>query len=330
MYKKELSIIIPMYNSEKYIERCIESLIHQINNKIEIIVIDDGSTDNSVKKCQKYINSKLIKYIKKKNGGVSSARNEGLKFASGQYIMFVDSDDYLESNSINNVLKFALNNDLDIVKFDYYLVNNSNRRKYSNKFLNKQLIIGKNDFNILYDFLINTYYLSSCCTQIVKRSLFKNIKFPEDIIYGEDYNVNLGLYSKAKSFGYYPEFVYAYYSNNQSATKSKNINQLENKFLSCQKCYYKLLNFDYLESVNNGIYNSYKRYYNELKKCLDEIIIYGSKKDSNIYYNLFINDKNIKHYLDISKQTKLKSFNYYYIWLKIINRIESFVKRVIR
>ena len=101
---KKISFIIPIYNSEKYIEKCIRSIIDQKYKEIEIICINDGSTDNSeviIKKIQK--NDSRIILISKPNGGVSSSRNIGIENASGDYVMFIDSDDYLENSYLYNL-----------------------------------------------------------------------------------------------------------------------------------------------------------------------------------------------------------------------------------
>ena len=111
-----LSIIVPIYNSEKYLENCLKSICYPISNEIEIILINDASTDNSIKICnifkKKFKNIKLINL--KKNKGVSYSRNVGIKISSGEYLCFVDSDDELLPKSLNNIL-------YHVNKFDYNL-----------------------------------------------------------------------------------------------------------------------------------------------------------------------------------------------------------------
>ena len=98
----KISVIVPVYNTEKYIEKCLQSILSQTMNDIEIIVVNDGSTDNSenvIKQIEKNNNTKIqIKYFKKENGGLSDARNYGVKKATGKYISFIDSDDYIDKN----------------------------------------------------------------------------------------------------------------------------------------------------------------------------------------------------------------------------------------
>ena len=102
MDEKLVSIIIPIYNSEKYLKKCIDSILEQKYNNLEIILINDGSTDNSGKICDRLaIEDKRIKVIHKLNEGVSIARNKGLEMAKGEYIFFIDSDDYIDENTLS-------------------------------------------------------------------------------------------------------------------------------------------------------------------------------------------------------------------------------------
>ena len=145
------SIIIPVYNSEKYLKTCIESVQKQSLKNLEIILVEDKSTDSSRKTCnffiKKYNNIKLI--IHKKNYGVSSSRNEGIEAAVGKYIIFIDSDDYLLSNSLKNIENLVLKNDnLDIILLNSHftkLGNNLIRSKnvFKNTIVSKKKIIEK-------------------------------------------------------------------------------------------------------------------------------------------------------------------------------------------
>ena len=111
-----VSIIVPIYNTEEYIDKCVESIINQTYKEIEIILIDDGSTDNSPILCDKWEEKdKRIHVIHLKNGGVSRARNIGLKNANGKYISFIDSDDYVESNFIEVMIEEFMKEKADIV-----------------------------------------------------------------------------------------------------------------------------------------------------------------------------------------------------------------------
>lgn len=118
--KKLISVMVPVYNVAPYITNCLESLIHQTYTNLEIILVDDGSTDNSLEICQEYAKKdKRIKVIHKENGGLSTARNAGLDVATGDYYSFVDSDDYISTRFYEIMLNVALEHSADIVECDY-------------------------------------------------------------------------------------------------------------------------------------------------------------------------------------------------------------------
>ncbi|MGN1327029.1 MAG: glycosyltransferase family 2 protein, partial [Clostridia bacterium] len=146
----KVSVIVPIYNVEKYITKCLESLANQTLEDIQIILVNDGSTDNSGKIAKEYADkySNII-YLEKENGGLSDARNYGLKYATGDYISFVDSDDYVNKELYSNLINY-MNNDYDMVKFNIVKVNIEGKKiseNYSPVFDNKT---GEEAFEILY------------------------------------------------------------------------------------------------------------------------------------------------------------------------------------
>ena len=117
-----VSVIIPVYNVEKYLEECIDSVLAQTYQNIEIILVDDGSTDSSGLICDRYAEKNTnISVIHQKNSGLSAARNSGLNKANGDYIYFLDSDDYISADAIEKLFSIAENDKSDIVFFDAYL-----------------------------------------------------------------------------------------------------------------------------------------------------------------------------------------------------------------
>ncbi|MGN7228726.1 glycosyltransferase family 2 protein [Priestia megaterium] len=126
-----VSIIVPVYNVQEYVERCIKSIIHQTYTNIEIIVVNDGSTDDSINILRKASqNDHRITIINKENGGQASARNLGLEKSNGEFILFVDSDDYLAKNTVQACVQKAEIEDCDLVIFDYYNVNHKGDTQY--------------------------------------------------------------------------------------------------------------------------------------------------------------------------------------------------------
>jgi len=116
----KVSIVIPIYNVENYVRKSIESVIYQTESDIEIILVDDGSTDSSGKICDEYASQdSRIRVIHKKNGGLSSARNAGVKIATSEYVMFLDGDDYLKNSAVERLYHTALEYPSDFVQFLY-------------------------------------------------------------------------------------------------------------------------------------------------------------------------------------------------------------------
>lgn len=176
MNKKDISIIVPIYNAEKYLNKCIDSIINQSKKELEIILINDGSTDNSETIIKKY-NDKRIKYFKNKNQGIGKTRNFGIEKATGKYIMFLDSDDFLELNACEKMFEKAEKDKLDIVICDYYRYFDNGKKEEIKlpNFKNSSL---KDNPNIICEHL-------SPWAKIYKTDLLKNnnIKFVENLKY---------------------------------------------------------------------------------------------------------------------------------------------------
>ena len=172
----KISVIVPVYNASKFLNECIDSLINQTYKNIEIILVNDGSSDNSLEICQSYNDNRIIA-IDKKNGGVSSARNKGLKKASGDIITFLDSDDFLELDAIENINNLFNKHNPDVLRFNYKILNGEVQKIDSkllgfNKNLQEEFLKG----NIpAYVHLI-----------AVKKEMIDNLTFDENLIMMED------------------------------------------------------------------------------------------------------------------------------------------------
>lgn len=178
----KVSIIVPVYNVEKYLPKCLDSLVNQTLKDIEIIVINDGSPDHSQDIIDKYAKkySKKIRAFKKDNGGLSDARNYGLKRAKGEFILFVDSDDYIDENACEKLYNKAISDNYDIVLFKYYIVYPKSKKLMNvlNEYKDKNNISKK-------EYLLST---PSACNKLFKTKFLIDNKFsfPIGIIY-EDY-----------------------------------------------------------------------------------------------------------------------------------------------
>ena len=216
----KLSIIIPIYNGESFIERCLESIICQNNGKIEVYLIDDGSIDNTAKICANYTSKySYIYYFYKQNGGVSSARNLGLEKITGDFVWFVDIDDEITDNAINEVF---LSQGADLTICNFYKVN---QQKKLIDLKNEEGILQIEDLNKFFTNYVFTYKLANGpLNKIYKTELIKKHKlsFDEHLKIGEDYTFNLLYYKHIKKVEFKKAPIYLYYHTEGSAMNSKN------------------------------------------------------------------------------------------------------------
>lgn len=194
--ENKVSVVIPIYNAEKFLEQCLSSVINQSYQNLEIILVNDGSTDNSKIICEKFKEQdNRIKLINKSNGGVSSARNEALLgqgIINGKYLAFMDSDDWLEKDYIKTLVQNLEDNsaDLSICNYKWEKRNNKN---FTNKHENK--LVFNNNYEIVNEFFTANNFMGSLWCKLLKTELVKGLKFNENIFYGED---AMFLYEYAK------------------------------------------------------------------------------------------------------------------------------------
>lgn len=143
-YEPKISVIIPVYNVEKYIRQCLESVINQTYKNLEIIIVNDGTKDNSMKIVEEYLSDERIKIINKENGGLSSARNRGMEEATGEYIYFLDSDDWIELNTIEILVENSKG--VDIVGANFFYWDEIQKIKEKNKELLEENIIKRGEY----------------------------------------------------------------------------------------------------------------------------------------------------------------------------------------
>lgn len=211
MDKNEMiSIIVPVYNKEQYIKKCLDSLINQTYENIEIIIINDGSTDDSEKIIKEY-DDKRIKYYKNKNQGIGKTRNYGIEKSQGNYIMFVDIDDYIDKNACEILLKKAKTNNNDIVITNYY---NVEKDKITKNNIEK---ITKHSINEEKDILLKVNLAP--WNKIYKKELIisNNIKFEENLKY-EDAVFVIEALIKANNIGQIDDYLYYYVIHEESET----------------------------------------------------------------------------------------------------------------
>ena len=195
-YKNQkISVIVPIYNTYKYITDCLNSLTKQTLKEIEIILINDGSNNRTIKKINPYLNDKRIILINQNHKGISVTRNNGLEFSNGEYISFVDSDDYIEYNAYEILYNLAKKDNLDIIEFKHISFSDKRNQKLIENDINQKGEINyniKKHWNKMRIELWNKIYKS----EIIKKN---NIKFIPDL-YGEDLCFNYMIIPRIKKF----------------------------------------------------------------------------------------------------------------------------------
>lgn len=225
-----ISVIIPIYNGEKYIEKCLNSVLKSKSKDYEVILVNDGSTDNTEKICKKFeIENINIKYIYQHNSGVSVARNLGISISEGEYLLFLDCDDYLLNNWFE-VCKKALsanNFNVDILFFDYYSKHNSEERNRIQLFygVNNNEIANEIKKKYLYSDLLNAPWAKLFNKKFIKK---KNIFFPNGIKIGEDAIFIGNLLLNNANIAYSSSAFFIYIINESSASYS-NVDSFSDK-----------------------------------------------------------------------------------------------------
>lgn len=225
MSKNKITVIVPIYNKEKYIEECINSLTNQTLQEIEIICINDGSTDNS-KKIIESISKKepKIKIINQKNKGPGHARNQGLKNAKGEYIAFIDADDWIEQNTLENLYKKAKKDNSDLVLFnaiEHLPENKTRKRIYYPETIEKPF-----NYQTKKDIVMNNYLI--VCTKLHKRKFLENnqIQFLNQGLF-EDVYFHIKSTIKAEKISYINEILYNYRRTQKNTRQTQSLKSKE-------------------------------------------------------------------------------------------------------
>lgn len=303
-----ISIVIPVYNVEKYIEECLDSIINQTYDNIEIILIDDGSTDNSGNLCDEYARKdKRIKVVHKKNAGASDARNKGIALSTGKYIAFVDADDLIHKNYIRILLEIIREKLADIAVGGYSLFQDKKEcqdKLFDKNYLSETEILSDKH---LYDdsFIKNeTMILTVPWGKLFKKELWEGIEYPVGKI-NEDTFTSYKVMENAKRVAFLKEPIYYWRNNPDSVTRSK----FSLKYLHGLEAFQEQLEYfkykkkqRYIEIVYDAYRDWFFWSYNEMKKANMDY-----KKELRPYYEYMRN--NIRHI----KLTKSIGF---YKWLK--------------
>ena len=296
----KISIIIPIYNSEKYLEKCLESVTTQSFKNIEILLINDGSTDNSLNICYKFEKKdSRIKIITKENSGVSGARNIGILNSVGEYIVFVDSDDYCQSNMIESIIKNINENELLIFSYNKVMKNKEinysagkidiNKNNIEEKIVNEDRIGG---------YLWNKVFKSS----IIKENKIKfdsNITFCEDLLFVFEY------VQKIEKIVYLEDTLYNY----RIRKGSKTSNMFSKKNISMLNVYSSLIDLTKNDNIKENLKFNYLMMFYQFRNYYNL---------TDIRNDILKEESEIQKKQSIKKKIKLKLIkNFPQIYLKL-------------
>lgn len=281
-YKPLISVIVPVYKVEKYIHKCIDSLIHQTYANLQILLVDDGSPDNCGKICDDYAKKdNRIEVIHKKNGGLSDARNVAIKQAVGEYIGFVDSDDYISKDMYENLYNLISQNDADVSICNFYnVIKNKNIPKNE-----ENTIKIYNKIEILKEILIDKNVQSYAWNKLYKKDLFDNITYPVGKKY-EDIGTTFYIFEKCNKIVVTgkPMYFYLYRDDSIVNTNSEQtiidyIDIIVERYDYIKKKYPELekYNEEYLNKILQTANNDAKKLKVVSNKCKEKIKLLEEK-----------------------------------------------------
>ena len=236
MENPKISVIVPVYNADKYLHRCVDSILAQTFTDFEVLLVNDGSTDNSGDICDEYAElDSRVRVFHKENGGVSSARNLGLDNAIGEYVMFIDSDDFQEPKCVEMLLTESLKNNSHMSFGDFYIVNHTKKKIVRQLAKSKDLFIKG---------LLSGYIHGSVCNKLFSMEIIRkcNIRFLEDLIMWEDLYFVLVYTLRCDTIAYVNAPIYNYYRDNKQAITRQggSLRTIKNKLYVAEKISHRL------------------------------------------------------------------------------------------
>ena len=261
-----ISIVIPIYNAEKYLEECLNSIKNQTYKNIEVIMVNDGSKDNSETICKRFSEDDTrFRYFTKVNGGVSSARNLGLDNVKGEYITFIDADDWIAEKHLELLINSIKKTNSDIGVSSYKEFNNKDTyyiRVYTKQ--EKNLLnfekMNRDKFLSLFPKLMSANVcFNNAVSKLFRKDLVKNLRFDTSIKYGEDLDFYFRLYLNVDSISYVDELTYVYRIHGDSTTSNFNQEHAEQELTIFKQMYEKIQEIG-LPTIH---------YFNKLKKLLE-------------------------------------------------------------
>lgn len=320
--KNMVSIIIPVYQAELFLEETIKSVIKQTYKEWELLLINDGSTDGSLAICNKYaIKDKRIHAYHKKNGGQSSARNYGLSLAKGQYIYLMDNDDTINKDAIATLVNLIEENQTDIVACSYNIVNERGENSHTQHSMTKHILNNYNGMKRFLERTIDVYVW----TKLYKREFLQNNKISfEEHRSDEDFLFNIQTFSKANGIVYYDYPIYQYKERDNSTCRQfprKKLYQYINDTLYRTNKIEQIIKYNYPELINLAKRQTIDYMFRLIGAIIENNGDYSKTKFHTIINNIKKNKLQVikeRHYWNMSYigvilATTMHSYIYYII-----------------
>jgi len=300
-----ITIIIPVYNVEKYLRKCLDSVLNQTYKHLEILLVNDGSTDCSKTICDEYKkNDRRIVLINQSNKGLSEARNTGLKHMKGKYLFFLDSDDYIENNTIEAMYELMIESKSDMVMCDFVEIDASTGEKKSSIPIKSELLSSKKYLENFYK--KNSWKYQIACNKLYKSSLFDNVLFPKGLKY-EDCHIAHQIGFKCKRIYTTNLILYNYVilRNGSITTTNKNIFSYDTFLFLNDRCLFFYNNNE--NRLLNKAFREYQLYF------LNRIPYVDIKSNKDNYVTQF-NDTYNKISMNLSLWNKSSTYHHS-LWL---------------
>lgn len=289
-----ISIVIPVYNAEKYLGGCLNSIQNQTYKNFEVILVNDGSIDNSESICKSFVETDTrFRYYLKGNGGASSARNFGLNHVTGDYITFIDADDWVEENHLEVLINNIKENNSDMAVSSIKKFDNSNNfyfRVYSNeeKYLLNYNKLNRVEFLVILPKLIpanNSYKVA--VSKLFKKELVTDVRFDESIVYGEDLEFFFKIYNNINSISYIDEVTYVYRLHDERSSSKFGQLHMEQELAIYKKMYERieelgLPTIHYVNTLRNLL--DYRKDYLDNRDLYNEYVEFLEKIEKKITY----------------------------------------------
>ena len=306
----KVSVIVPVFNAAEYLDECLRSIISQTYKNLEILLIDDGSQDNSGEICDRYEEmDDRITVVHQDNQGVSNARNKGLEMASGQLITFVDSDDTIDPEMISILYNDLINGQVDIAICSYRTFGGNHAEDIGNS--GKKYVFSKEE--AIDNLVLGRYFIGGLCTKLYRADMIRNIRLREGIRINEDVLMNFHVFMNAEKVLFHDTCLYNYRVNVRGATNSIDpIRGRADEYRVAEEIFELSKGKTFFRAAEKRYYVSMLNYYQSYvmagrTRAQEAILLRGTLKNEKAIYKLNSKPQRIRCFLFLTIPSIAKS-----------------------